>query len=179
MSFDSALVTASGVDSANLKKSIAVSPQTADITLSDLPSGIVLTVANGQSANANLQIKDNVTELGILDFSPLPPFCSFSNVSGDYFINADTSNVSNMANVTVPGIYHFSLHGNVSGTHSIEEYSIGVYTNDENELISAPEYYFDDDNSDYDQVVNFNAAKLEDGGGHFGVSKNVFSPLGL
>ena len=69
-----------------------------------------------------------------------------------------------MANVTVPGIYHFSLHGNVSGTYSIEEYSIGVYTNDENELISAPGILlFFYDNSDYDQVVNFNAAKLEDG----------------
>lgn len=173
MSFDSALVTASGVNSDNLKKSIAVSPQTADVTLSDLPSGIIITVANGQSANANLQIKSGVTDLGILGFSPLPPFCSFTQVGDDYFINADTSNVSNMANVTVPGIYHFSLHGNVSGTNSIEEYSIGIYTNDENELISANEFYYDDEATSYDQVVNFNAAKLEDG------QTNVFSPLGL
>ena len=180
MSFDNNLVTASGVDSDKLKKSIAVSPQTADVTISDLPSGIILTVANGQTANANLQIKDNVTELSMLDFSPVPSWCSFSNVSGNYFINADTSNVSNMANVTVPGIYHFSLHGNVSGSYSIEEYSIGIYETDEKELISAPEYYYDDDNTDYDQVVNFNAAKLETGGGfNFGVNKGLFNPGGL
>ena len=39
-----------------------------------------------------------------------------------------------MANVTVPGIYHFAVKGEVSGTVLVEEYSIGIYTSDVGEL---------------------------------------------
>ena len=41
----------------------------------------------------------------------------------------------------------------------VEEYSIGIYTTDVSELDTSAEFYYDADNTTYDQVVNFNATK--------------------
>ena len=49
--------------------------------------------------------------------------------------------------------------GEVSGTVLVEEYSIGIYNSDVNELDTSNEYYYDSTNANYDQVVNFNATK--------------------
>jgi|TARA_B100000073_G_scaffold347142_1_gene360527 hypothetical protein len=158
LTFDANLLTATGQVEANLKKSIGVSPQVGDLQLSAVPSGLVLTVANGQSANVNVQINASASNVSVMNFSPVPPWATFANTGASIgTITVDTS--SNMANVTVPGIYHFAVRGEVSGTVLVEEYSIGIYTSDVNELDTSAEFYYDDANSDYDQVVNFNATK--------------------
>ena len=93
-----------------------------------------------------------------MNFSPVPPFATFANTGATIgTISVDTS--SNMANVTVPGIYHFAVRGEVSGTVLVEEYSVGIYASDVTELDTSNEYYYDSTNLNYDQVVNVNATK--------------------
>ena len=82
----------------------------------------------------------------------------------------------NMTGVTVPGIYHFSIRGTIGGVDSINEFSVGLYNTDVAELDASPEFYYDSEETSYDQVVNFNAAK-GGGGGSFTVV--VFNPGGL
>lgn len=188
VTFDSTLVTETGVDATKLKESIGVSPQVDDVTISPIPSGIVLTVQNGQSANANLMIYPDTVNVEMSDFSPLPPFATITDGSGnsnidiragEVYINVDTSDASNMANVTLPAIFHFSIKGNRSNVVVIEEYSVGVYNTSENELYSAPEYYYDSEEASYDQVVNFNAAKNLENNAPIGLGKYLLFHGGL
>lgn len=158
MTYDANLLTACGQVEANLKKSVGVSPQVGDLQLSAVPSGLVLTVASGQSASVNVEINASASNVSVMNFSPVPPWATFANTGASIgTISVDTS--ANMANVTVPGIYHFAVRGEVGGTVLVEEYSIGIYTTNVTELDTSPEFYYDADNSDYDQVVNFNATK--------------------
>ena len=158
LTYDANLLTATGQVEANLKKSIGVSPQVGDLQLSAVPSGLVLTVAQGQSANVNVQINASASNVSVMNFSPVPPWATFANTGASIgTISVDTS--ANMGNVTVPGIYHFAVRGEVSGTVLVEEYSIGIYSSDVTELDTSAEFYYDSSNSDYDQVVNFNATK--------------------
>ena len=158
LTFDANLITATGQVEANLKKSIGVSPQVGDLQLSAVPSGLVATVKSGESASVNVQINASASNVSVMNFSPVPQFSTFANTGATIgTITVDTS--SNMANVTVPGIYHFAVRGEVSGTVLVEEYSIGIYSADVSELDESSEYYYDSTNANYDQVVNFNATK--------------------
>lgn len=154
VTFDAGLLTATGQTEANLKKSIGVSPQVGDLQLASVPSGLVLTVASGQTATANVEINASASNVSVMNFSPVPPFATF-NTNG--LISVDTT--ANMTGVTVPGVYHFAVRGEVSGTVLVEEFSIGIYTTSVDEIDTANEYYYDSDNTTYDQVVNFNATK--------------------
>ena len=64
-----------------------------------------------------------------------------------------------MANVTVPGKYHFAVKGIIGGVTKVEEYTIGVYAADgeETDLDASSEFYWD--GASYDQVVNFTSTK--------------------
>ena len=158
LTFDANLLTATGQVAANLKKVIGVSPQVGDLALSSVPSGLVATVKSGESATVNVQINASASNVSVMNFSPVPPFATFANTGATIgTIAVDTS--SNMANVTVPGIYHFAVRGEVSGTVLVEEYSVGIYASDVTELDTSNEYYYDSTNLNYDQVVNFNATK--------------------
>ena len=159
VTFDANLLTAAGIVESQLKQSIGVSPQVSDATFTALPSGVITTLASGQTQTIDLQIKDGVTELSLTDFAPLPPFLTITGTGTDRNLNVDTANSSLMTGVTVPGLYHFSMSGNASGTYSIEEFTVGVYNTSESELSGADEFYYDDDDASYDQVVNFNAQK--------------------
>ena len=154
ISFDSALVTSTGANADLLTKSIGVSPQTSDVNLSTMPSGIVLSVQNGQTGSVNVGLNGSASNVSVLAFSPLPPFVTFDTSTG--VVNADTT--SNMTNVTVPGKYHFAVRGEIGGVTKVEEYTVGVYTTAESELDSANEYYYDGE-AGYDQVVQFNSTK--------------------
>ncbi len=154
VTFDANLLTATGQVEANLKKSIGVSPQVGDLQLASVASGLVMTVQSGQSASANVEINAGASNVSVMSFSPVPPFATF-NTSG--LISVDTS--TNMTGVTVPGVYHFAVRGEVSGTVLVEEFSIGIYTTSADEIDTANEYYYDSENTTYDQVVNFNATK--------------------
>ena len=107
-------------------------------------------------SESNVEINSSASNVEVLAVSPTPPWVTWNN-SG--LISADTT--SNFANVTVPGRYHFAVKGTVSGVTLVEEYSIGVYETDANELDTSSEFYYDSDNATYDQVVNFNATKGE------------------
>jgi len=155
ITFDANLITSTGANVSTLTKSIGVSPQVSDVNLSTLPSGLVLSVQNGQTANVNVEINASAVNVSVLAFSPTPPFVTFDNGG---LVTADTSNVSAMANVTVPGKYHFAVRGEIGGVTKVEEYTVGVYTTAETELDSANEYYYDGE-AGYDQVVLFNSTK--------------------
>ena len=156
LTVDSNLLTSANVAITGLKKSVGVSPQVGDLELASVPSGLVLEVANGAVATANVEINSSASNVEVLAFSPTPPWVTWNN-SG--LITANTQ--ANFANVTVPGRYHFAVKGTVSGVTLVEEYSIGVYQTDANELDTSSEFYYDSDNASYDQVVNFNATKGE------------------
>ena len=160
VTFASDLITSTGATEANLTESIGVSPQSGDVTLSDLPSGIVATVQPNTTTVVDLKFNSDATDLFVLDFSPLPPWVSIT--SGNLTIDT-TDNISGVAN---PGVYHFSIGGDIGGVNTIQEFSVGLYTTSRDELDTAPEFYYDLDEESYDQVVNFNAAKGK-GGGNF------------
>lgn len=153
LTFNAGLITSTGANADILTKSIGVSLQSGQVTLSEVPSGLVLTVANGQSGSANVGLNVNASNVEVLAFSPVPPFATFNTSTG--VISADTS--ANMSGVTVPGKYHFAVRGVIGGVTKVEEYTIGVYTSSETELDASPEYYWD--GSSYDQVVNFTSTK--------------------
>jgi len=158
VTFDAGLLTATGQTAANLQKVIGVSPQIGDLALAGVPSGLVMTVKNGETGTANVQINASAANVSVMNFSPVPPFATFANTGVSIgTIAVDTT--ANMTGVTVPGIYHFAVRGEVSGTVLVEEFSVGVYTTSVDELDGANEYYYDSDNTEYDQVVNFNATK--------------------
>ena len=153
ITFDAGLVTSTGANVSLLKKSIAVSPQTNDVNLSTLPSGVILTVANGQTGTVNIGLNASAGNISVLAFSPVPPFATFNVATGV----CDVDTTSNMTGVTVPGKYHFAVKGVIGGVTKVEEYTIGLYTTNETEIDAANEFYYD--GSSYDQVVNFNSTK--------------------
>lgn len=156
LTFANALLTSANVSVSSLKKVVGKSQQVSDLQLASVPSGLVLEVANGAVATANVEINSSASNVEVLSFSPTPPWVSWDN-SG--LITANTQ--ANFANVTIPGRYHFAVKGTLSGTTLVEEYTIGVYETDPNELDTSNEYYYDSGTSSYDQVVNFNATKGE------------------
>lgn len=153
ITFDSGLVTSTGANVSLLKKSIALSPQTNDVNLASYPSGIILTVANGQTGTVNVGLNSEASNVSVLAFSPVPPFATFNTGTGV----CDVDTTSNMTGVSVPGKYHFAVRGEIGGVTKVEEFTIGVYTTSEEELDAANEFYYD--GSSYDQVVNFNSTK--------------------
>ena len=161
ITFDSGLITDTAQEEYHLQKVIGVSPQIGDLSLAAKPSGIAVYVQSGQSASSNIEINNSASNVSVMSFSPVPPFATFANTGVNIgTIAVDTS--SNMEHVTVPGIYHFAVKGEVSGSILVEEYSIGIYNADVSELDSSPEFYYDSDGvgaEAYDQVVNFNATK--------------------
>ena len=153
ITFDSGLVTSTGANVSTLKKSIGVSPQVSDVSLSTMPSGIVLTVKNGETGTVNVGLNGSAANVSVLAFSPVPPFATFDTSTG--VLNVDTT--SNMSGVTIPGKYHFAVRGEIDSVTKVEEYTIGLYTTEETEIDAANEYYWD--GSSYDQVVNFTSTK--------------------
>jgi len=119
------------------------------------PSGVVLKVQIGQTANVDLQLNGSASNVAVLSFSPLSPWMSFNTGTG--ILSADASSLdANMA----PGYYMFGVRGKLNGITLVEEFSVGVYETNESELESSSAYYYDDDNSEYDlaQTVNYQLA---------------------
>lgn len=109
------------------------------------PSGEVLKVQRGQTANVNLQININASNVDILNFSPLSPWMSFDSNTG--ILTADTSSLdANMA----PKYYLFGMKGKLDGVTLVEEFAVGVYESAESELEGTSSYYYDSDEDNYD-----------------------------
>ena len=155
ITFDANLITSTGANASLLKKSIGTSPQVGAIDLATSSSGLIISLEQGQAGNVDIGLNSGASNVTVLGFSPVPPFATFDTSTG--ICAVDTS--ANMANVTVPGKYHFAVRGDVSGVTRVEEYTIGVYAvgGQETDLDAAPEYYYD--GTSFDQVVNFTSGK--------------------
>lgn len=117
-------------------------------------SGRILNMQTGTTANVNLDINTNLSNVSILPFSPLTPWMSFDANTG--IVTADASSLD--ANLT-PGVFIFGIRGKNSQDYVVvEEFSIGVYETAESELESANGYYYDTDNTEYDQAEFVNYA---------------------
>lgn len=109
------------------------------------PSGEVLKVQRGQTANVNLQINSGASNVSILTFSPLSPWMSFDSNTG--ILTADTSGLdASMA----PKYYLFGIKGKLDGVTLVEEFAVGVYESAESELEGSSSYYYDADEDNYD-----------------------------
>jgi subtilisin family serine protease len=111
-------------------------------------SGRILTMQSGTTANVNLDINSTLSNIHILPFSPLAPWMSFDANTG--IITADTSSLD--ADLS-PGVFIFGIRGKTASEYVVvEEFSIGVYDTAESELESSSSYYYDSDNTEYDEA---------------------------
>ena len=110
------------------------------------PSGKILNVQKGQTANIDLDINTNLSNVAIVTFSPLPPFATFNNATN--VVSVDVTSID--ANLS-PANYVFGVRGTTpQGFMVMEEYTFGIYNSAESELDSANNYYYDEDNTEYD-----------------------------
>lgn len=128
-------------------------------SLATQPSGTLFNVQHGQSDSINLGLTAGASNVSVLDFSPLAPWMSFDPATG--LVSADTSDTSTAPASIAPGIYNFAIKGDVNGETIVEEYSIGVYTTNEDELLESVEYYYDSDTDSYDEVIQYEASTTQ------------------
>ena len=111
------------------------------------PSGKILNVQRGQTANVDLDINTNLSNISIVEFSPLPPFATWSNVA-PHVVTVDVTSLD--ANLS-PANYVFGVRGTTAkGYMVMEEFTIGIYNSNTSELDSASSYYYDAENTEYD-----------------------------
>lgn len=139
----------SNIANSNVYRSVATTAMIGAVKLGNLPSGRVLSVQLGLTATKDLELDlANGTDFGVLAFAPLPPWASIDFATG--VLTADTSSLDPTMS---PGLYLFGVKGKISDTVVIEEYSIGIYTNDPREVDDCMQYYYDLDTDSYDQMV--------------------------
>lgn len=127
-------------------------------SLGNLPSGRLLNVQFGQSATKDLELNLNsITDFGLLDFAPLPPWASLDLDTGVLTVDATSIDAS-----LSPGIYLFGIKGSINGKTQVEEYSIGLYNSAATELEEASQYYYDDSSNTYDEVISYQVAPFND-----------------
>ena len=136
--------------------SILSCPMSSQVSFTNIPSGRLLNIQYGSSANVDIGLSENVSNVAVLDFSPLSPWMSFDTSTGIFV--GDTSNASLAPANISPGVYHFAIKGQVGDTVHVEEYSIGIYETLESELNSAQEFYYDEDEDAYEEVVTYTVA---------------------
>jgi subtilisin family serine protease len=126
--------------------------------LADAPSGRLLNVQAGSTGTANIGINPMAEGVSVLEFAPTPPWID-ANVSTSV-VTVDTANIDP---TLVPGVYIFAVRGVVDGVTMVEEYSVGLYNSDLAELdpdADVSSFYYDSDNSEYDEVVNYQVAPV-------------------
>jgi hypothetical protein len=143
----------SGVDYTSVNKSILTFDTSTEATLTTIPSGRIATVQHGQTTTVNLGLNVSATNVSVLDFAPLPPWVTFDTSTGIISINTASLDAS-----LVPGAFVFAIKGKIGGITKVEEYSIAVYANAEEEITSANQYYYDSESNAYDPVVTFQVA---------------------
>jgi subtilisin family serine protease len=146
------------LDFANINYSIAVAPQTTEVSFVSRPSGRLVNVKKGEVVNTSLGIRSDASDVLVLEFTPLSPWMSLDLETGDI-----TLDLENNTDVAV-GVYHFAIKGTISDTVGVAEYAVGVYENDISELETASEYYYDTDSETYEEaepsdLVAFSSAK--------------------
>jgi len=143
-------------DWANINYSLAVAPQSTDTEFTSVPSGRVLNVQYGQTANVSVGVNASASDVIVLPFSPLSPWMTFDTATG--LLTADTSNATLAPASIKPGVYNFAVKGTLAGTTAVEEFSVGVYETSVDELEGASEFYYDTDSNDYEAVITYGSA---------------------
>lgn len=136
--------------------SILSVPMTSDVTFTTIPAGRLLNLQHGSTQTIDIGLHANVSNVAVLDFSPLSPWMSFNATTGN--VTIDTSNVSLAPANIAPGVYHFAIKGTMAGKVYVEEYSVGVYANAYSELNTSTEYYYNDDDEEYEEVILYSAS---------------------
>ena len=134
-----------------------LSPLTKNVNpkiLATVGSGRLANVSLNQNQTINLGINSDATDLSVLDFAPTPPWISANVSTGDVVIDTNGVDAS-----LAPGIYLFAIRGQINGMIKVEEYSVGLYNSNESELnvdsASVSSFYYDTDNTEYDEVLNY------------------------
>lgn len=131
-------------------------PMTSEVAFTNIPSGRLLNVAHGSTTTVDIGLHADVTDVAVLDFSPLAPWMAFDAATGIVTITATTD--AGCAADLAPGVYHFAVKGTMATKVYVEEYSIGVYATAESELTTSMEYYYDDDEEEYEEVIQYSAS---------------------
>ena len=127
----------------------------ADASLSTAQSGRLGNIQNGETATFDIGLNSSATSVEILDFAPLPPFMAFDTATGILTVTATGLS----ADIT-PGVFVFAVKGTIDEELLVEEFSIGVYETEESEVDgdTASSFYYDVDNAEYDEIVNYQVA---------------------
>ena len=139
------------VDHSKISYSVVSVPQADQLAR---PSGRIIDIAYADSANVDLELNSSASNISVLDFAPLSPWMSFDANTGVVTVDPSSNGDANIA----PGVYNFGVRGEVDGRVLVEEYSVGVYDQNADELNGANEYYYDSDTASYEQVVTFQGA---------------------
>ena len=136
--------------------SVLSCPMTSEVTFTSIPSGRLDNIQYGGAATSiDIGLSDTVTDVAILDFSPLSPWMAFDAATG--IVTFDTTDATTAPASIAPGVYHFAVKGTVDEKVYVEEYSVGVFATSETEINDSVEYYYDDDEEDYEEVVTYTA----------------------
>ena len=144
LTFDSSSIDYSGV-----YKSIALIDRAGQSSFATIESGRLMNLQLNTTQDIDIGLSPGATEVQQLDFAPVPDWIQFDHTTG--IVSVDASIDPALA----PGVYIFAIKGTVDGNISVEEYSVGVYTESESELADATSYYYDEDTNSYDEVVNY------------------------
>jgi len=127
----------------------------ADASLSTSQSGRLGNVQNGQTMTFDIGLDSSATAVEVLDFAPLPPFMAFDTSTGILTVTA-----TGLSEDITPGVFVFAVKGLINNELLVEEFSIGVYVTDASEVDgdTASSFYYDTDNSEYDEIVNYQVA---------------------
>jgi hypothetical protein len=129
---------------------------TSEVTFTSIPSGRLDNIQyGGAPSTIDIGLSDTVTDVAILDFSPLSPWMAFDAATG--IVTFDTTDATTAPASIAPGVYHFAVKGTVDEKVYVEEYSVGVFATSETEINDSVEYYYDDDEEDYEEVVTYTA----------------------
>jgi len=142
----------SGVDYTSIYKSVATVDVQGFVPFAGLQSGRIATLQLNESANIDIQLNADATNVAPLEFAPLPDWINYDYDAGVLQIDASIDPALS------PGVYIFAMKGEVGDDMTVEEYSVGVYTESADELDDASSYYYDLDTESYDEVVNYQVA---------------------
>jgi subtilisin family serine protease len=139
------------VDYSSVFRSIASTENTDTVSLTEKPSGRLINVKLGNTAQTSLGLNALAENIEVLDFAPSPPWIQI-DLENDV-ITVDTVSVDE--NFPGAGLYVFAIRGDIDQETYVEEFSIGVYESDESELTenTTLTYYFDSENGEYDGVL--------------------------
>lgn len=144
------------VDYSQVHKATLTSYMVNRRVLANAPSGRLINVQMDSTATADIGLNTAAEGVAVLEFAPTPPWATFDVATG--VLSVDTNGIDP---TLAPGVYIFAVRGVVDGVTMVEEYSVGLYNTDIAELdpdADVRTFYYDSDNGEYDEVVNYQLA---------------------